>query len=177
MIIDIPYIHLYIRKEFLDGESVGQYVEAYVFSATAIINRPLLFTVHTEDGAVFSRLPIHALTTKPCSTEYTLEDLMPWGCVGNKVQAIQHAYLKDYKVKVIIQDKFVNGTYKFTIDQFDGGFSEDPEQHKTMNIIELDSGELCAMPNNKCLFKDTFFAEGQDTVPRYKRQTKYWSVG
>lgn len=169
MIIDLPYIHCYVRGKFVSDSPLD--IECYIYSVTCIMGRPLLFNVHTEHGAIFGRLPIHAFTTIPeLKSTYSLEELQPWSCIGHRAQVISHAYLKDYEVEVRTLDTV--GTYMFTIDQFDGGYSEDPEQHKTFNVVELENGQLGAFPNNFLLLKDNHFTN-TDMI-KYQRQTKYW---
>ena len=36
-------------------------------------------------------------------------------------------------------------------------YSDHPSEHKTLNIIELDDGQIVAYPNNRCLFEDKTF--------------------
>ena len=173
MIIDCPYIKCFLRLEFVHDlkSHHGLFEECYIFAVTGIMNRPLLFTAHLESGAVFSRLPIHAFCFVESAPIRTIEELMPWGCVGNSIQIIQHAYLKNYEVETSIGP----GRYLFTVDQFGGGFTEDPEQHKTMNVVELYDGNLAAMPNNKCRFFDTHFTVKKEST--YTRQTSFWVTG
>jgi hypothetical protein len=170
--IDIPYIHCYVKGSYVSNQS--EPIECYVFAATGIINRPLLFTCHTKSGAVFSRLPASAFTTNPDykGIEYTAEELSPWGCISNTITVVKHTYLKDYKV--YIPSLKCNGYYLMTFDQFNGGFSEDPEQHKTMNMIELVNGQFALMPNNYCRFTDLHFTKEDDI--QYKRQSTYWTT-
>ncbi|MCA2654529.1 hypothetical protein [Microcystis sp. M061S2] len=170
MIIDVPRIKLLVDRSFL-GPKLKGYENAYLYSVTGIINRPLLFNVHLESGALFSRLPIHALFTKPAPKPPPLNILMPWGVIGNKIQCIEHEYLKNYEVLTSLG----TGRYLFTIDQFDGGFSEDPEQHKTMNIIAIDDGWLAALPNNMCRFLDRHFTN-HELPTAYERQSAYWTT-
>jgi len=101
-----------------------------------------------------------------------------WGAISSQAQAVKHKYLKDYEVYVNFTDKVVKGTYQFTIDYFEDGFSEDPEQHKTSNIIFLDSGYICAVPNNYCLFKDKHFTKPIEEKSQIenKRQSIYHKV-
>lgn len=173
MLRDCPYLKCLVRKEYLhDFElGLGEYEEAYAFAVTGIINRPLLFTVHLESGAVYSRLPIQALVTSACEDSYTLEQLMPYGVIGNRIEVVQHAYLKQYEVTTPLGD----GVYQFTVDQFDGGFSEDPVQHKTMNVVALHSGHIGAWPNNMCRFLDGHFTVNMEVG--YRRQSTVWRTG
>lgn len=164
--IDIPYIHCYVRGEFVSEQT--EPIECYIFAATAILNRPLLFTCHTISGAVYSRLPVEAFISRKDAGK--LDNLAPWGCIGNYMSVVEHQYLKDYEVTV--PNLNTSGRYLMTFDQFNGGFSEDPEQHKTMNFIELETGQYALMPNNYCIFNDSHFTRDDDI--KYKRQISYW---
>ena len=179
MIVNLPLpLHVKIPNEFLYGEESKESTEAYVFAVTNIINRPLLFTVHTIDGAVVSRLPIDAFVpyTLDKLSDYGLAELQPWQALGKDIQAIQHEYLKDYSAICKIGTKQELGRYIMTFDSFTGGFSEDPEQHKTYNMIELQVGQYALLPNNHCLFTDTHFTKLDGEFPGYKRNSTYWKL-
>lgn len=171
MILDVPRFHSFIDKSFLtDGKELGL-VEAYTFAVTLIESRPLLWTVHTVDGAIYSRVPTWALRHEQVdvAAPTTLDQ---WGAISSSGQIIAHQYLKDYWVKTPIEE---DGIYKFTIDYFESGFSEDPEQHKTSNIIFLDSGLIAALPNNLCLFKDRHFTNEEPSF-KYERNKQYFML-
>lgn len=176
--INTPYIHCKVSRYFLTDKKadIEELEECYIFAVTCINNRPPLFTCHTEKGAVFSRLPIHAFRSLNYKTrpeqEPNLSYLCPWTCVGNSASVIQYEYLKNYQVTTKNGD---SGMYLFTIDYFNGGLSEDPEQHKTHNIIMLDKGYLTAVPNNFMLAKDEHFTFDDNPVD-YARQTEFWRV-
>jgi hypothetical protein len=164
--VNIPFFKAKVRLEYLYNleEQHGKFEDCYVFAVTAIFNRPLLFHIHTESGAVFSKLPIEALCHIPCA----IPEYQVWSALGNSVFPVTLSYLKNYWV----QTKFGEGRYMFSLDFFDGGFSEDPEQQKILHMIELESGNFITASNNHCKFMDSHF-----TVERpisYKRNTHYW---
>jgi hypothetical protein len=169
MIIDLPeFIHCEVNLEFVSNKK--GFEECYIFAVTCIPSRTPLFTIHTINGAVFSRLPLWAfrqLGSK--NSDPVTSELVPWGCVGSKAVAVKHSYLKDYEVETT----FGAGRYLMTIDYFDGNFSEDPEQHKTHNIIAMYSGLFAAMPNNYCTFFDKHFINKITDTSHYKRQSVY----
>lgn len=169
MIIDIPFIKTKIKQSFIGPKN--SFENCYIFSVTCLPSRPLLFNAHLECGAIVSRIPINAFKNNDYAIELTKEKLQPYSVIGHKSQSICHEYLKDYTVKT---KECGTGRYLFTIDSFDGNFSEDPEQHKTFNIIELDNGQLAALPNNYCLFLDTHFTENKEWPKHIKRNTEYW---
>lgn len=170
MTIEIPRFKGLIISEFI-STAKQELIEAYIFSLTTIEARPLLFTIHTIDGALYSRIPIQAILHRlPTGTQFNADYLDPWGAISSSSQAVSYNYLKDYHV---ISETLGRGTYKFTIDYFNGGFSEDPEQHKTSNIIFLDNGQIAALPNNFTLFKDRHFTT-PNQLYKYKRNKTYW---
>lgn len=163
-----PYIHCKIRNQFLGIP--GTFTECYIFMLTALPNRPILFTAHTEHGGVFSRLPIWAFAPMGAKFSTTpTKRLQKWSVLGSETEVISPPYLKDYRVK----SQFGEGVYKFTIDFTDGMFSEDPEQHKSLHFIELEE-TFALLPNNECRFVDSHFVG--DTAVVYKRNTEYFTT-
>lgn len=168
MILDTPFIRCRVLKQYLTNNEKNGFEYCYIFAVTCIAGRPPLFTCHTENGAVYSRLPLEAFFTHTPNPDPAL---CPWSCVGHKAQIITHEYLKDYDVKLLKNNKI--GRYLFTIDYEQGNYSEDPTQHKTHNIIELESGQFAAMPNNYCQFIDEHFINKNAALNHYRRQETY----
>lgn len=171
-LLDFPRLKCYCNLQYLTNKQKTGFVECYVFAVTLIESRPLLFTIHTVHGAVYSRIPLQALKTKPVLGEVIEVD--PWGSISGSGQVIRHRYLKDYKC-VCLKNNNLVGRYWATIDYYDGGFAQDPEQHKTSNIILMELGDIVALPNNEVLFLDSHFV--QETDPKelpYRRNTTYY---
>jgi hypothetical protein len=164
-----PYLKAWIAPDYIGTQEP---VECYVFMVTALNNRPLLFTVHTEHGAVYSRLPVDALTPRPGTRPVSeVVEGQPWSTVGTDIECFQVPYLKDYTVKDLNTGEL--GTYCFSIDAVGGAFSEDPEQHKLMHLCSFElTNTFRILPNNMLGFIDEHFA----TKPpvRYARNTRYW---
>lgn len=173
MILDIPRFKCFIDCNYLTGGDLDGIEEAYCFAVTLIENRPILWTIHTINGAVYSRIPTWAIYL--CDDkliENLPKDLDPWGAISSDGQIIKHQYLKDYEVH--FQNK--TGRYLFTIDYFDGGFSEDPEQHKTTNVIHGVDDRLYCLPNNQCVFNDRHFTTSIKNVKHYRRNEIYYTL-
>lgn len=171
MTLDVPRLKILVDKKFLTNKKENGLIEAYLFAVTLIESRPLLFTVHTIDGAVYSRIPIDALYTKKPKKILNRRYLDPWGAISSNGQVVSHQYLKDYAVQSVRCERL--GRYLFTIDYFNGGFAEDPEEFKTSNVIALENGQICAWPNNYCLFKDEHFTESP-VKTKYSRNKEYF---
>lgn len=158
-------------------------VEAYLVAVTAQAGRPLLFTVLLENGALFSGLPISALfcekygaevsTTSQC---LSVVEAQPWSCLEGPAQIVEYELLLDAQVWVRtprLENR--NCFYLFTIDYHGEGLAQDPEQSKSHNILVTDHGQLLAMPNNYCLFRNEWFTGGRLAFPTWlRRQSAYY---
>lgn len=160
-----------MKNSFLPEGEAGGFTEAYAYSVTGIRNRPLFFNVHTEDGALYSRLPVWALVHDIPTFWFIAPRIDPWGVIGDKFNVIEHQYLRSYEPKIPKLE--TTGRYLFSLDWTHGGFSEDPEQHKTLHLIAISNGQLGLFPNNELLFKDSHFTTN-DPMPRYKRNTNWY---
>jgi hypothetical protein len=180
--VNLPSIRVKVRNSFLNEQMSG-FTEAYLVAVTSINTRPLFFTVHLETGAVWSRLPIHAIYCERygeisnITLPLPLGVAQPYSCLPGSINVITYEHLKHCRVKVKCTDKIErNGTYLFTVDVNGDGLAEDPTQHKTHNVIVLDSGQLITYPNNMILFTDEFFTEANGW-PNYRRTDKFWIAG
>ena len=169
--INIPYQEAFVRDSFLYQDKTKKTLTpCYVFGAKILMNQPLLFHVQLDNGAVFWSLPIHALVHKEDFEEKELNLLQYWNMQGNKAEAVVFKYLDGYTVECYNRNKeWMKGTYLFTVDDFDGGYSEDPDA-KCFHIIKLDNGHFCAYPNNYLRWHNLNFCEpfDKDNLPKYK---------
>lgn len=179
-IVNLDPIKVLVKRSFLyqNKEQVG-FEEGYLIAVKSQNNRPLMFTVHLESGALFSNITIDQIycdryfgpNLSPDPKHFYLEELQPYSCLPGDINVISYIHLKD--CSVVTKANGV-GVYLFTIDYLGQGLSEDPEQIKSHNIIILECGALCALPNNYCLFQDGFFTRNDSaTFPPYKRNKKY----
>jgi hypothetical protein len=167
---NIPYTHAYINPRFL-GIDTEEWQECYIFAVTTLLNRPLLFTAHLSSGAVYSRLPLVAFSPVVEGHDKANLDCDPWGSIAPYNTIIKFDYLKDYEVVNIRPSD--SGRYLFSIDPVAEGYAEDPEQHKTLHVIQFDN-YYSALANNMVMFKDTHFTA--DIVYKYKRNTTYYTI-
>lgn len=177
MINNIPYTKAYIKNNYIKN-TLGL-TECYIVAVTTMLNRPHLFTVHTIDGALYSRLPIQAFVHKDISNLYREFDcysgklnLDEYGTISSNSQVIQLNYLKDYEVNILTYN--MSGRYLFSIEPTEGAFSEDPEQSKLLHFIKLDNGQFGIFPNNKLKFMDNYFTKESQDI--YNRTTNYYTI-
>lgn len=183
--VDLPAYLVHINNKYLTQDKLDGFTEAYLVSVKSKPNYPLAFTVHLSTGALWSGLPIEAIHSKRfCnvtyfSTKYETPLLQPYSCIEGDIQLIQHNYLKNYVVYAKIGEEKILGHYMFTIDYSGEGLASDPTQYKTHNIIELENGQLAALPNNYCQFVDEHFIDNstKEQLKHYKRNTKVFFSG
>lgn len=178
---NIPLVSVKVKKEFLrnleDGH--GSFVNGYLFGVYAQRNQALLFNVFLETGAVYYRLPINAfiVTENKINSVDDLKttDLQLWDCLSNQIEVIQWSFLKDQTAIVNLGHLGgVRGRYLFTIEylqndtgELDLSFVNVPGEYKCAHIVSLETGYLCAMPNNRIVWQDQAFVKS-NVVHDYK---------
>jgi len=190
MLNNIPYIECYVRDAFLYNDFANKELsKCYIFAVKTLINRPLLFQIQIDNGAIFQGLPIHAFVhrkdfVKPIEDEHKLLSLLQWwNMQSNDATVIKYTYLDGYAVDYYNRDKvWTRGKYLFTIDDYypnvnnlQVGYAEDPDS-KSFNIIELENGFYAAAPNNYLRFHNLNFVEPFDlkNPPKYKPNSIKW---
>lgn len=196
LLVNIPPIEVFIRKEFLydfqkndDGTFCGQgeFESAHWITAKSIPNQALYFESFIHDyGALYDKLPLHAFVWKTNideSLQYPLDWLQLWDCFSYNIISIRKERLRNARCKVILKDKtMISGYYLFTIDscssdpnEINVSWSETPNEHKSFNIIKLDNGQFAAQPNNRILWMHQSQTPSTDLKkPYFKFSTKSW---
>jgi len=196
LVVNIPPIEVFIRKEFLYdftkdnrdkllGEN--EYESAHWITSKSIPNQALYFESFVHDfGALYDKLPIHAFVWKTDIDKnnlYPLDWLQLWDCFSYNISVIKKERLRNARCEVIMKDKSrAPGYYLFTIDscssdpnEINVSWSETPNEHKSFNIIKLDNGQFAAQPNNRILWKHQSQTPSTDLkVPYFKFSTKTW---
>lgn len=175
---DLPnHFYCKLKKEFLydQREHKGEFVDALVFAISSIPGRAIGFSLVTEHGAQFSRLPIQALVHKEKHTDYPLNLLQPWDAMGYEVVVNEYKYLREMPCKVMFRDKSWHpGRYMFTIDFLDNGFSAEPTQAKCYHMIKLCGGQFSLQPNNRIIWLDSSFVKPLEGRPDYIVNSHVW---
>lgn len=175
---DVPYFLAYVRNEFLYNfeKGHGEFTPAYVHGVCAMEGRCLNFQVLLETGALWTRLPIHALVYEKQAPQLALKYIQPWDCPSYHLSVHQYSYLRNTPVKVLLGNgEIVRGHYQFTVDYAQMPFAENDE-HKCSHIIKTENGNLLAQPNNRCLWGDAILTN-IEKYPDYKScdQSSNWS--
>lgn len=176
--IETPRIKVLVKNTYLGLKDDGL-TQAYLMAVDCRMSSYIRFTVYLETGALWSSLPIEAIycdkfgevdLTKESSTE----DLQPYSCLEGPISIVEYTLVKNASVDT---KTLGAGNYLFTINYEGVGISEDPEQYKSHNIVCLESGQLCALPNNYIRFKDNWFAQHNNEKLEYKRSKTYYFPG
>lgn len=135
----------------------------------------MLCHVFLESGAHWSGLPLHALSV----TEdfcYGPEMLMPWGGMGEDMEAIHMPFLEGLEATEML-DPGPNGRHTGIIVDWKDGYSRYPAEHKPLSLIQLDSGQFVLFPNNYVVYKEKHFVshKAKENMKHYRRgEEVYW---
>jgi hypothetical protein len=170
--------HIYglVDQGILCGSTTDtrQYEHCVIFGVTSIPSRALHFSILCESGAQWARIPLHKLRhEKPTSERiHELPQLQSWDCHGWDFCAVQYEYLREMGCKFKTRDgEMVSGSYWFTLDHMDNGYSQYPPEHKCYHMLLLDdgSGQIAAQPNNRIVWRDdSFVRENQEQLNTYR---------
>lgn len=180
---NLPGFKAWARAEYFYNceEHHGEFERVLVFGATSIPGRALGFTMVTERGAEWCRLPISALVHKQDAPNPPVDHLQLWDCFSYDFGVIRYQFLG--RCKVQLKDKqWYHGDYLFTFDWFDADrsrvetcFAEIPEEHKSAHFIALDNGCYVAQPNNRIIWLNPdFIPKPLEGNPGYKTNTHTW---
>ena len=159
--ISFPHIFAKVRKEFLYNhqDHIEEYENCAIFGAHSVTNEALTFHLMIENGAVFSRVPIHGLCWRE-SPVRSLHTLQSWDCFGEKITSICYDFLKYCQCKVLLPDGEEWGEYAgVTFDWYGNSWSECPWQYKCLHLIKLDDGNFTLQPNNHLLWINEAFTD------------------
>jgi hypothetical protein len=107
MLINVPTTHVFVLNEYITNWEVEEgTTEGYLVAARCRSSEALQFTVHLENGALYSGLPINSIyhiEQQPviCSTIEETSDAQPWSCLPGPANAVELEYLKNYDVEHI----------------------------------------------------------------------------
>ena len=189
LICNLPSISVYIRKEYLrdheDGH--GEFVKGVWVSAKSIPGRAFYFeSFLPEYGALFDKLPISAFLREPKipDPDLDLPNLQFWNCMDYGVVAITKQFIGSMDYEILTRDHgIMHGSYICTLDNYhadsnniDYSTSEQPAEHKSFNLLELDNGQFCLYPNNRMRVYDNSLTPKEPKMPDFKVSTEYYQV-
>lgn len=162
------HLYGYVCAEMLygmDPAKVGQYEPCVIIGVTSRPSRAMHFEIMCESGACWANIPLHMLRhtmPKDGADIHPLTELQAWDCHGWDFSVFQFEYKREMGCTFRTPGKkTLPGSYWFTLDHTDNGFSLYPPEHKNYTFILLEdgSGQIAAMPNNRILWKDHSFGK------------------
>tara|TARA_A100001391_G_scaffold42840_1_gene24892 strand:- start:4044 stop:4736 length:693 start_codon:yes stop_codon:yes gene_type:complete len=200
LVANLPLEPVFVRKEFLynNKKGHGEFIRGYWVSVKAQKHRALLFETLLEDGSLYDKLPIEAFVHKTdASVKYKQSDLALWDMDGWHITTIVKDSLRHLDARVRIGNDLVGGTYVCTVDQADADgqllttCASIPKEHKSQNVIALDNGQYCSMPNNRILWVEQSLTKVvgppdweacdeiyfSNTLRNYRDDEKWWYEG
>jgi hypothetical protein len=146
-----------------------------VHTVVCIEGRALSFNILLDNGANYSRAPIHALRLTETAPEGNLTEQQPWDCLADTCQVYESPVLTGLRVTM---KNGKQGVCLFTIDYPATGWAALPDQHKEHHLIHGDDGLLYAMPNNYLCWHEKALGPKftWDNPPRLRRNEQIWSA-
>lgn len=177
--VDIPVFECLIRNEFLYNfkKGHGEFSKAVSFAVASVPGRAVGFHCLLDNGAVYGRLPIHALNwaqpkTKPIEN---VSELQLWDASSEHVSCIVYDFLKESRCHVLLPSGQQNGTYMFTLDWWGSSYAESAGAlgWKSAHMIRLDNGYFALQPNNRILWESPAFVKKLEK-PDYALTERVW---
>lgn len=172
MPLNINTPHFYAKVSGIGCES-----DCIVHSARSRSGKIITFHVLLESGAHYSLLPLHLLWWKK-GKRFKPQDICPWDCFSDDMEAIAYDHFKFKKVYVISLK--IWGEYIMSFDWNRNGFSDFTEEYKQGHLIKLDNGQYGMFPNNYLLWEDKTFTGDvlKNEIPKLHRlpEKEYLSV-
>jgi hypothetical protein len=187
-VIPLPPVKVFVRAEYLyDFErGQGELVEGIWCSLKSHAGEAFRFETYLpEYGALYDKLPISAFLWKPLDgDDLPLDFLQIWDALSYWAAVVEKPLLGGLRAEFFAKNKQAyGGVYLFTIDNCspdpripDFGFSETPEDHKSFNVLQLDSGQFALQPNNRCRFFDPAFSPSAMKTPDFRVASRTYSV-
>jgi hypothetical protein len=162
------HVYGYVDRRFLSAGERDGWEPAVWFGVTLPRNRALGLTVLTEGGGCYRELPSHAWAFAPDAPAWTLPQAQAWDCFGGTAQMLEYDYLRELSCDT----PHGFGTYLWTLEFADNGFSREPSQSKCLHAIQV-GARVTWQPNNHLRFLDASFTAGAD-LSWLRRQQVVW---
>jgi len=159
LIGDLPRHHyVYVDKAFLSAGEVDGWIKASWFGLVSVPNRAWGATVLLENGAVYTPLPLHALSFKRDTVPWEVDQSQRWDCFGVDFATVEYAQLAEREMHVYVRPgEWHDAVYLFTAQHYGDAYSLTPSQTKQYHFARLDNGRIASLPTNCCVFHDPAF--------------------
>jgi hypothetical protein len=135
---------------------------------------------------MYDKLPISAFVSEPKTPDpdMNLQNLQFWNCMDYGVVAVNKQFIGSMDYEVYTRNHgTMKGSYVCTLDNYhqdpdiiDYSCSENPSEHKSHNLIELDNGQYALYPNNRTRIYDNSLTPENPKMPDFKVSTQIYQV-
>ena len=164
----IPSFKCFVRKNFLYNQERGhgEFVPAICFGVSSIKNRALGFHVMCDNGGVFWRLPLSALSHNQQAKDLEVGEAQLWDNISYNIAVTEYEFLKGREATLKPKSSIIlKGSYLFTIDYAESDYAESADEHKCSHIFKGVDGNFYSLPNNRVLWKDSSFVTKGSKTP------------
>jgi hypothetical protein len=185
-IVNLPPLPVLIRSEYLENGDSKRLIKARLATVKSVPGEAFRFEVYIpEYGALYDKLPIECILHKEGNNYLQTNELQLWDCFDNYINVIKKSVINNIDCIAYIRSKKMRGYYVLTIDSYTPSdrlslsYTEDPEEHKSFNMIALNNGQFALLPNNRVQFVDASLS-GSDNppLPKFKVASKrYYCEG
>ena len=174
----LPF-HFYVNvnNKFLGPEMPEGVTKAIWHGIYCREYQTLLCHVFLESGAHWSGLPLHAMSATE-DFRYGPEMLMPWGAMGEDMEAVFMPFLEGIEANVM--HPFTgSGRHTGIVVDWRDGYSRYPQEHKPLNLLALNTGQFALLPNNYVVYNEKHFVDSRarENLKHYRRgEDVYWEM-
>ena len=177
---NLPPIQVWVRNEFLYWDKKKGYTYAHLISCRALQNQAIQISVLTDDGALFTGLPVNAIAFNKKSEIKPLQEVLMWDNIGSEIQVICFDTLRYMNCVVKTSSKkLIEAEYLFTIDYIgNNDLSRSSEHWKQTHALMGKDGNLYIYPQYRIQFKDKGLCFNSNKIlGNYKYNRETWKVG
>lgn len=172
---NLPALQVYVSNSFLNAKADGCEAGTLI-SVRAQQNQALQFSVLLESGALYTGLPINALSRQAIFNPVALSKAQAYDAISSNIEVITLETLRHMKCTYLPfgEKTPLEALYLFTIDFVETGLARHPIQWKQFHVLEdASTGILVIYPQYRIQFKDgALCPNGNKPLPEYKFNDK-----
>ena len=177
----LKHRYVWVDDSFVAAEPLGKLIPAVWFGMMSHPGRALGCHILLDCGASVIDIPLHALRWKedsPLVEEGEISSSIHWDSFGWDMVIFESQYMSGLEVTIRTVDGNdpKTGRAWFAVDWKDNGWSDYPAQHKWLWIIAAEDGRIMAVPQDRLLFHEASFTDGEFPNGGIRRQTRVWSA-
>jgi hypothetical protein len=178
----LPPLEVYVHNSFLFKEYdplKEPRSEGRLIGVRALQNQAPQFTVLLDTGALYTGLPLNALSFNENSNIVPLlKHIQMWDNISSSIEVITFDTLRYMSCTVkLTTGEIIKGDYLFTIDYVgENDLSRDAEHWKQTHMIRAEDGQLLLYPQYRIKFTDAALCDYTDGDLPDKHNTVNYTV-